>query len=275
MADGGIRVMHATARLLEGKTAVIYGGGGFIGRGVAQTFAREGARVFLVGRTEATLRASADSVASEGGRAHVAVVDTLDEAAIQQHAKSVVDEVGGIDVSFNLISRGDVQGTRLLEMNVDDFVAPTVTGLRSNFITARTAARHMIERGRGVILLLTSGSGQELTPPEFWPMGGTGPADAAIESFMRYLASEVGPKRVRANCIWTAGVALEAEPRPESPAPGVETAIDALAEVSMLRKRPTLREVADAAAFLASDRASGITASILNVSSGISSSLAH
>jgi enoyl-[acyl-carrier-protein] reductase (NADH) len=89
-----------------------------------------------------------------------------------------------------------------------------------------------------------------------------------------HLASEVGPRRVRANCIWTAGVALEAEPRPESPAPGVDTAIDALVEVSILRKRPTLQEVADAAAFLASDRASGITASILNVSSGISSSLA-
>jgi NAD(P)-dependent dehydrogenase (short-subunit alcohol dehydrogenase family) len=261
--------MHATARLLEGRTAVIYGGSGFIGRGVAQTFAREGARVFLVGRTETTLRATADGVCAAGGEAHVAVVDALDETAVEKHVRSVVDATGRLDVSVNLISRGDVQGTRLLDMSVEDFVAPTVTGLRANFITARAAARQMAQQGRGAILMLTSGSGLESTPPEFWPMGGTGPADAATESFMRYLAAEVGPKGVRVNCLWTAGVTLD-DDAPSADTGGVQ---DALVSVSMLRKRPTLREVAETAAFLASDRASGITASIVNVSSGITSEL--
>jgi NAD(P)-dependent dehydrogenase (short-subunit alcohol dehydrogenase family) len=115
--------------------------------------------------------------------------------------------------------------------------------------------------GRGVVLMLTSGSGQELTRPSSGQWAARGPADAAIESLMRYLASEV---------------ALEADqPVPgDPPAPGVEAALDALVGVSMLRKRPTLQEVADTAAFLASDRASGITASIVNVTSGISSALA-
>ena len=260
--------MHATARLLEGKTAVIYGGGGFIGRGVAQTFAREGARVFLVGRTESSLRVAEDAVSTAGSSARVAVVDALDEDAVDRHVRSVVDEAGRLDVSFNLISRGDVQGTRLLEMNVDDFVAPALTGLRANFITACAAARHMVQHGGGAILMLTSGSGLESTPPEFWPMGGTGPADAATESFMRYLAAEVGPKGVRVNCMWTAGVTLGDET-----VEGSGSVEDALVGVSMLRKRPTLQEVADTAAFLASDKASGITASIINVSSGITSEL--
>jgi enoyl-[acyl-carrier-protein] reductase (NADH) len=92
-------------------------------------------------------------------------------------------------------------------------------------------------------------------------MGGTGPADAATESFMRYLASEVGPRGVRVNCIWTAGVVHENDP--------LQASKDMLVNLSMLRKRPTVQEVADAAAFLASDRASGITASIVNVLSGI------
>ena len=249
-------------QLLDGKTAIIYGGGGQLGRGVAQTFAREGATVFLVGRTEATLRSAADEVTSVGGRAHVAVVDCLDQRAVEAHAASVVDQTGRIDVAFNLTSRGDVQGTRLLEMNVDDFLQPTTTGLRSNFITARATARHMVRQGSGVILMVTSGSGGEATPPEVWAMGGTGPADAAMESLMRYLAAEVGPRGVRVACLWTAGVVLQNDP--------LDAAKDMLVSISMLRKRPTLNEFADTAAFVASDRGSGITASVINVNSGIS-----
>jgi NAD(P)-dependent dehydrogenase (short-subunit alcohol dehydrogenase family) len=249
-------------QLLKGKTAIIYGAAGRIGVGIAQTFAREGATVFLVGRTQATLQAVADAIAAGGGQAHVAVVDALDEQAVQQHAVAVVDQTGAIDVAFNLISRGDVQGTRLLDMDVEDFLHPTTTGLRSNFITARATARHMVERGAGSILMLNSGSGPAWTPPEVWPMGGTGPADAATESFMRYLASEVGPRGVRVNCLWTAGVVVANDP--------LESAKDMLVAMAMLRKRPTIQEVADTAAFVASDRGSGITASIVNVSSGIS-----
>ena len=249
-------------QLLVGKTAIIYGAGGRIGRGLARTFADEGATVFLAGRTEAMLRAVADEIASGGGRAHVSVVDALDEHAVEEHARSVVDRAGSIDVSFNLTSRGDVQGTRLLDMDVDDFLCPTATGLRSNFVTARAAARHMVRQGSGVILMLTSGSGEAWTPPEVWAMGGTGPADAATESFMRYLAAEVGPRGVRVACLWTAGVVVENDP--------LAAAKDMLVGMSMLRKRPTIQEVADTAAFLASDRASGITASIINVNSGIS-----
>lgn len=258
-------------QLLEGKNAVIYGASGLIGRGVARTFAREGAQLFLVGRTEATLRAVADDIASGGGRSQVAVLDTLDEHAVEEHARSVVDQAGGIDVSFNLTTRGDVQGTPLLDMNVDDFLRPTTTGLRSNFITARATARQMVRRGSGVILMLTSGSGPAWTPPDVWPMGGTGPADAATESFMRYLASEVGPRGVRVVCLWTAGVAQDpAELAADPELQRLETAKDALVGMSMLRKRPTVQEVADTATFLASHRGSGITASIVNVTSGIS-----
>ncbi|HLZ09887.1 MAG TPA: SDR family oxidoreductase [Chloroflexota bacterium] len=258
-------------KLLQGKNAIIYGAGGLIGSGVASTFASEGATVYLVGRTEATLRAVVEQIGSAGGKAQVAALDALDEQAVEEHARSVVDQAGGIDISFNLTTRGDVQGTRLLEMNVEDFLRPTITGLRSNFITARAASRHMVRRGSGVILMLTSGSGPARTPPDVWPMGGTGPADAATESFMRYLASEVGPKGVRVACLWTAGVTLDPEDLAGDPKlQQLEAAKDALVGMSMIRKRPTIREVADTATFLASDRGSGITASIVNVTSGIS-----
>ncbi len=180
--------------LLEHKNVIIYGAGGSIGSGVARTFAREGARVFLVGRTREKLDVLAQEIRSTGGSAEVAVVDALDEPAVDAHVQAVAAQAGSIDVSINLTSRGDVQGTRLLDMKVDDFLAPITIGARSNYITARAAARLMVQQGSGVILRITSGSGEAWTPPEVWAMGGTGPADAATESFMRYLAAEVGPR---------------------------------------------------------------------------------
>jgi NAD(P)-dependent dehydrogenase (short-subunit alcohol dehydrogenase family) len=248
--------------LLENKNAIIYGAGGSIGSGVARTFAREGATVFLVGRTREKLDALAKEITAAGGSAEVAVVDALDEQAVDAHVRAVAAQAGSIDVSFNLITRGDVQGTPLLDMQVDDFLGPITTGVRSNYITARSAARHMVQQGSGVILMVTSGSGEAWTPPDVWAMGGTGPADAATESFMRYLAAEVGPRGVRVACLWTAGVVMENDP--------LHAAKDMLVSMSMLRKRPTIQEFADTAAFLASDRGSGITASVINVNSGIS-----
>jgi NAD(P)-dependent dehydrogenase (short-subunit alcohol dehydrogenase family) len=138
-----------------------------------------------------------------------------------------------VDVSFNLITRGDVQGIPLVEMPVEDFTRPITTGISTNFITARAAARHMIEQGSGVILALDSGSANG-SPM----MGGTGPADAATDTFVRNLAAEIGPRGVRVLGIWTAGL-------------------------------PRLEEVAATAVFLASDNAGAITGTFVNVTSGM------
>ncbi len=257
-------------KLLEGKTAIIYGGGGGIGGGVARTFAREGAKVFLVGRTREKLDAVAKEITSAGGSAGVAVVDALDEQAVNDHVQDVVSKAGSLDVSFNLIKRGDVQGTPLVEMTMDDLLRAVVNGLRSSFLTARAAARHMIEQGSGVILHLNSASGAVAMPG----MGSTGPADAATEAFMRYLAAEVGPHGVRVCGIWTAGVAetLSKEKLTEvggKNAPEVQTVEAMIAGMAALRRAPRLADVAEVAAFLASDRAAGMTGTMANVTSGL------
>src|ERR1700674_5399161 len=238
--------------LLDGKTAIIYGGGGGIGGGGARTFAREGARVFLVGRTREKLDAVARYIKSAGGAADVATLDALDERAADAHVKDVVSKAGRVDVSFNLITRGDAQGTPLIEMNTDDFLRAVVNGLRSNFITARAAARRMIEQQSGVILHLNSASGDASMPG----MGSTGPADAATESFMRYLAAELGPHGIRVCGIWTAGVA-ETLTKEKLAAvggdnvPDVESVLAMIAGGAALRRTPRLADVAGAAAFLA------------------------
>ena len=250
--------------LLQGKTAIIYGAGGALGSGVARTFAAEGAHVHIVGRTQDPL----DAIAAElGDSATVAVLDATDEQAVQAHLDTIE---GRIDISFNLITRGDVQQIPLLDMSVDDMLRATVTGLRSNFVTARAAARRMAAQGGGVVLHLNSASGAGAAPG----MGSTGPADAAVESFMRYLAAETGAAGVRVCGIWTAGVAESLTDEKlravaGDAAPTAEQAVAGIASMSVMQRAPHLADVADTAAFLASDRAAGITGTMVNVTSGL------
>ena len=257
--------------LLENKNAIIYGGGGSIGGAVAREFAREGARVFLVGRTREPLETVANDIKADGSSAEVAVLDALDERAVDEHARDVVSRAGGIDVSFNLVTRGDVQGIPLVEMETEDLLRAVVNGLRTNFITARAAARHMVEQGSGVILALNSGSANG-SPM----MGSTGPADAATDIFIRNLAAEVGPSGVRVVGIWTAGLpetlspeslaAVESKFEDEAAFQGL---IENLDQMRMTRRSPRLEEVAATSAFLAPERAGAITDTFVNVTSGM------
>ncbi len=246
--------------LLERKNAIIYGGGGAIGGAVARAFAREGARVFLAGRTLARLDAVAEQIRSAGGLAETAQVDALDERAVDEHADAVARTAGGIDVSFNLISHGDVQGTPLAEMAVEDLMRPVVTAVRTMFLTARAAARHMIRQGSGVILVF-GGYGDPL--PEYH-LGGLQVAFGAMETLRRNLASELGPHGIRVVTLQTAGV-------PESLPEGVEwraAVTDGIVRRTMLNRAATLDDVGNAAAFAASDWARAMTATALNITCG-------
>ena len=102
--------------LLKNKNTVVYGGGGAIGGAVARAFAREGAKVFLAGRTLADLEKVAKDIVGAGGRAEAARVDAVDEQAVEDDVNAVVEKAGCVDVSFNAIEIADsVQGTALLE----------------------------------------------------------------------------------------------------------------------------------------------------------------
>ncbi|RIK50470.1 MAG: 2-hydroxycyclohexanecarboxyl-CoA dehydrogenase [Chloroflexi bacterium] len=259
--------------LLKGKNAIIYGAAGGTGRGVALTFGREGARVFLAGRTPQPLQQLAAEIEAQGGAAEVTAVDALDERAVDEHMAAVAAQAGSVDISFNLIPRGDVQGIPLVDMSTADYLHAVVTGLTSHFLTARAAARTMVKQGSGVLLMLTSGSSQGVVPM----MGSTPPADAAMESLMRCLAAELGPHGVRVVGMWTAGVPETLTPEKiaavnrtmQLDSAGLERLVEGLASMTMLRRAPSLANVADAAAFLASDRAAGITGTITNVTCGL------
>jgi NAD(P)-dependent dehydrogenase (short-subunit alcohol dehydrogenase family) len=257
--------------LLEDKTAVIYGAGGAIGGAVARAFAREGARVFLTGRHAAKLDAVAKEIVAAGGAAETAQVDALDEKAVEEHLGTVVERAGGVDISFNAIGPGpNPDRAPLTELAADAFARPIAFYASSNFITATAAARHMSGQGSGVIVTLTAVPGR--TPANL--IGGAAPAWAAVEAFSRSLALEVGPAGIRVVCLRPHAIPetplIEENFATASAAAGVTPAqFRAILEQGTLLKRlPTLAEVADTAAFIASDRAGAMTATVANLSAG-------
>ena len=253
--------------LLKDKNAIIYGAGGSIGGAVARAFAREGATVFLAGRTFATLDKVAREIAAAGGMAETAQVDAHDEHAIDKHAAAVVAKCGSIDVSFNAIEiKGTIQGTPLIEQSADDIALPVKSRIATNFLTARAAARHMVRNGKGVTLMITA------TPARMaWPLAGSfGVEGAAIEGFCRSLASELGPQGVRVICLRSAG-SPESFPNPakdETMGDRREEIAEMIAVKTLLKRAPKLAEVGNVAALMASDYASPMTATVANLTCG-------
>jgi 3-oxoacyl-[acyl-carrier protein] reductase len=245
--------------LLDDKVAVIYGGG-VISEAVAAAFAREGARVFLAGRNQARLEAVAAAVGAVGGRAGTAVLDALDERAVDDHAAAVVAAAGSIDISMNLISMGDVQGIPLVDMTLADFERPVLTVLRSTFLTARAAARQMIRQGGGVVLMF-GGYGD---PPRGHNVGGLQVAFQALDAFRRNLAAELGPHGIRVVTLQTGGIgdSLPAD------FDGRDALAAQLAGATMLGRTATLADVGNAACFAASDWARTVTATAINITCG-------
>jgi NAD(P)-dependent dehydrogenase (short-subunit alcohol dehydrogenase family) len=258
--------------LLENKNAVIYGAAGAIGSAVAQKFAREGARVFLTGRNRAALDAVAKEITAAGGAAETAVVDALDEGAVESHADKVVETAGRLDISLNAISvpQQGIQGTPLVQLSLQNFQLPVNTYATSHFLTMRAAARRMVAQNSGVILTLTALPGKLSAPF----VGGMAPSWAGIEALTRIMSAEVGQYGVRV-------VSLRPDGLPETAtidvvysqhANTIGITIDqyqAMLDGLTHRKRAgTLAEVANVAAFLACDQASILTGTVVNMSGG-------
>jgi NAD(P)-dependent dehydrogenase (short-subunit alcohol dehydrogenase family) len=258
--------------LLSDKVAVIYGAAGGTGGAVARAFAREGAEVFLTGRVRAPVQAIADDMVSAGGSAEAAEVDALDEQAVDRHLQSVIDKAGRVDISFNAVGipNAGILGVPLVELDVEQFVLPIASYAMSYFLTARLAARRMVANRSGVIMTVTalhSGTGIPL-------VGGFGPAQAAKEALTRELSAELAPHGVRVVGLRPAGM-LETrtikeayEPRAKASGMTWEQWQEFLASRTHPRRLMTLQEMADAAVFLASDKASGMTGTTVNLTMG-------
>jgi 3-oxoacyl-[acyl-carrier protein] reductase len=262
------------ARCLENKVALVHGAGGALGGAIVRAFARNGARVFLAGRSLDRLEAVARHVAAAGGEAELAQVDALDERAVRKHADEVAARAGRIDVAVNAVGIPHVQGVSFTELSLEDYELPIARYTRTNFVTAQAAARHMVRAGRGVILTLST-PGSRMAGTGFL---GYGVTCAAVEAMTRLLAAELGPSGIRVNCIRPHAIpeasAANSHSRSvfqtvaERAGLTVETMLAGAAQATLLRRLPTLDEVASTAAFLASDHAGAMTGTVANLSCG-------
>jgi len=128
----------------------------------------------------------------------------------------------------------------------------------------------MIEQGSGVILTLSASAARSASSSEPWlGMGGFGVACAAIEAFSRSLAGELGPRGVRVVCLRSHGIPETwGEAQGESGGRTREEFQALMEEGTLLRRLPTLSELANVAAFMASDRANAMTATVANLTCG-------
>jgi 3-oxoacyl-[acyl-carrier protein] reductase len=234
--------------LLDGKHAVIYGAG-VIGSAVARAFAREGAKVHLAGRNLETLQPLAEEIGAD-----TTVVDVTDAASVEAFA----DSLDRIDISFNLVGADDVQGTPLAEMDVEDFMQPISKLVRSQFLTAKAAARKMTDGG---VILFFGGSGDPLRD---YSIGGFQIALEAVEALRKQLASELGKQGIRTVSIRTGGIIDSIPPDFE----GAESLVEGLEAMTLTGRGARLEDLGDVAAFVASDKARTMTAATVNVSAG-------
>ena len=162
-------------------------------------------------------RRSPTEIRGAGGAAETAEVDALDESSVDEHAAAVVAEAGSIDVSFNVISDSDVQGTPMIDMSLEDYLSPVVTAVSSKFLTARAAARHMAGQRSGVIMAF--GGPGDRGSMRHYNLGGLLVAFDAVESMRRQLASELAPYGIRVVTLQTGGLP-ETIPAERGPARG-------------------------------------------------------
>jgi NAD(P)-dependent dehydrogenase (short-subunit alcohol dehydrogenase family) len=258
--------------LLQDKVAVVYGAAGEIGGAVARAFAGEGARVFLTGRLQAPVEVVAKDIVSAGGHAEAAEVDALDEPAVDRHLLSVLDKAGRVDISFNAIGIPDARilGVPLAELDIETFSLPIAAYTRSYFLTAHLAAAHMIPKKSGVIMTVTAlpaRMGSRLN-------GGYGPAMAAKEALTRDLSAELAPHGIRVVGLRPHGIPETSTMRElagiRAKASGTtwEQFTGYFASTTHTRRVMALGEVANMAVFMASDRASGMTGTTVNLSMG-------
>lgn len=266
---------HVTRRslILQGKNAIVFGAGGSIGAAVAKEFAAEGAQLFLAGRTKSNLESVAKQIAESGGKPQTAVVDTLDDAAVNRYIEDVGEKNGKIDIVLDATGplAKDYGSTKLaVDLLVDQFLVPLQTMVRSRFITARAATRQMIKQHSGVIIIVTGSPARPHVP------GATaiGAAFAAMENFTQNLAFEVSPSGVRVVCLrTTANVDSRSIQDTTALIAGQmnitkDQAMAQIAQYNFLKVPATVQDTANAAVLIASDRARMLTGTVVNATAG-------
>jgi NAD(P)-dependent dehydrogenase (short-subunit alcohol dehydrogenase family) len=254
---------------LEGRRALVTGASQGLGRVIAKSFAREGARVILVARSRERLEETAAEIEAAGGAAVVVPADLGKPAEVDALARRVEAEVGTLDT---VVSNSGIAGptAELWKVTPEEWEETMRVNVTGTFLLCRALVPAMALRGSGSVVVIGSTTGKR-------PMYGRSPYAAsklALVGLVRTLALELGPLGVRVNLISPGAVAgprIEAVMHEQARAAGIsyEQFYEEATQLTPLRRLVAPEDVAATAVFLASDAAASITGDDLNVSGGL------
>jgi NAD(P)-dependent dehydrogenase (short-subunit alcohol dehydrogenase family) len=251
-------------RRLEGKRAIVTGGGSGIGRASAIRFAREGATVLVVGRA-ANAEDVAAEIRAEGGAASSMIADAAIEENVAAMVERCLSELGGLEIFFaNIGVTGS--NTPLLEQTVEEWTEVYRLNTISCFLAIKYAGRHMTAQRYGSIILTSSAASLRANAGAI----SYSASKAAVNSLAQTAANAFAGTGVRVNAILPGLVETKLTRKvfEDARARGVEAK---LGHVTPLKRPGRAEEIAAAAAFLASDDSSYVDGQLLSVDGGVSS----
>ena len=253
---------------LEGKVAIVTGGGGGIGKAIALRYTREGAAVVVAGPTKEKIDAVEKEILDSGGRAQAVHTDVAEEADVERMVKATLSNYGQIDI---LVNNAGVAGPTALVSDVtrEDWDRTFAINLTGAFLCAKHVLPYLMERRRGCILNITSIAGLQAyayrSPycASKWGMIG----------LTQTLAQEAGQYGVTANAIAPGpvrGPRIEyvIRNRAEQMKLPYEEVVRQYVEPTALKRMVEEEDIAAMAVFLASDEGANITGETLNISAG-------
>ncbi|WP_447510453.1 SDR family NAD(P)-dependent oxidoreductase [Citrobacter gillenii] len=263
--------------LLAGRVAVIFGGSGAIGCAVAQVMAREGAHVFLGARNQQKLDQAAGRIRASGGTADTFTIDTidvLDEQPTTEQVMHLAQKTGGIDVVVNATGFMHDQGKRIDELSLAEFMSGFTPFLTAQFNISKAVTPHMGGERAGAIITIVAPAASMAMPGHLGHIVGC----AGIEAFIKALASELGPRNIRVLGVRSHAIVDAVQSgsytgeifaaKAQSMGLTVEQWLGGAAQSTMLKRLPTLAQIAEVTTFLASNHASAMTATVVNVTGG-------